>query len=276
MAKWIGLIAGGGDLPEKTLLAMRAEGYQVACVGLRGCCDPKLKQMCQKFCYAGALHIGKWFRKLRRWNCGQAVLIGKVHKVNIYDPLQLAQMWPDLVAAKIWFGALRHNRGDGAILTTLANTMQDRGIELMDQTIFLPDSVADEGVMTKLKPTAVQEGNIAYGWDRVSEISRMDIGQSIAVYNSTVIAVEAVEGTDRMIQRAGELCRKGGWTMLKGSHEHHDMRIDVPTVGDQTIQKLHEHGATCLVLKAGKTIMVDKQKTIELADKLGITIVGKV
>ena len=145
----------------------------------------------------------------------------------------------------------------------------------MDQTTFIPEAVADEGVMTQQQPTQTQWADIRYGWDKVRDISRLDIGQSLAVHRSMVIAVEAIEGTDRMIQRAGQLCRKGGWTMLKGAHENHDMRIDVPTVGMRTIELLKEHGATCLVLQAGKVIMAEKDKLIALADKLGITIVGQ-
>ncbi|MAX26492.1 MAG: hypothetical protein CMJ19_18520 [Phycisphaeraceae bacterium] len=275
MTRWIGLVAGAGDLPEMTLRGMQAQGYNVACIGMRGICDPKLKDLSQKFCYAGALHLGKWFAKLNRWGCDEAVLIGKVHKVNIFDPVQMIRMWPDIVAARIWFGSHRHNRGDAAILGALADIMQQKGIKLMDQTTFIPEAVADEGVMTQQQPTQTQWADIRYGWDKVRDISRLDIGQSLAVHRSMVIAVEAIEGTDRMIQRAGQLCRKGGWTMLKGAHENHDMRIDVPTVGMRTIELLKEHGATCLVLQAGKVIMAEKDKLIALADKLGITIVGQ-
>lgn len=258
-----------------TLHGMQQRGYHVACVGMRGICDPKLKDLSQKFCYAGALHLGKWFRRLHAWGCDEAVLIGKVHKVNIFDPIQMIRMWPDIEAARIWFGSHKHNRGDAAILGALADTMAKQGIQLMDQTSFIPDAVADEGVMTRKQPTEAQWADIRYGWDKVGQISRLDIGQSLAVYKSMVLAVEAIEGTDRMIERAGQLCRKGGWTMLKGAHEHHDMRIDVPTVGVRTIQLLKEHGASCLVLQAGKVIMAEKPQLIALADKLGIVIVGQ-
>ena len=258
-----------------TMRGMQARGYSVACVGMRGICDPKLKELSQKFCYAGALHLGKWFRKLNGWGCENAVLIGKVHKVNIYDPIQMIRMWPDIVTARLWFGTLKHNRGDAAILGTLADTMAKQGIQLMDQTTFIPETVADEGVMTRSQPTEAQWADIRYDWSKVQSVSRLDIGQSIAVHKSTVIAVEAVEGTDRMIERTGQLCRKGAWTMLKAAHDQHDMRIDVPTVGLRTIELLKEQGATCLVLQAGKVIMAEKPKLIELADKFGITIVGQ-
>jgi DUF1009 family protein len=274
MDRWIGLIAGSGELPEMTVRGMQAQGYRVACVGMRGICDPKLRQISDKFSYAGALHLGKWLRKLRGWGCGEAILIGKFHKVNIFDPIQLIRMGLDWPTISIWL-KLKHNRGDGSILSTLANTMQEKGVRLMDQTTFIPQAIADEGVMTKIQPTEAQWADINYGWEKVKEISRLDIGQSLAVNRGMVIAVEAIEGTDRMIQRAGELCRKGDWVMLKGAHEKHDMRIDVPTVGVRTIQHLREHGAKCLVLQAGKVIMAEKAKLIEQADQAGICVVGR-
>lgn len=274
MKPWIGLIAFSGELPEMTLRGMQAQGYRVACLGIRGMCDPRLKEISDKFSYAGALHLGKWLRKLRSWGCADAVLIGKFHKTNLFHPIRLLRMGLDWPTIRLWL-SLKHNRGDGAILTTLADTMQSKGVRLMDQTTFIEKAIADEGVMTKLQPTESQWADIAYGWGKVQEISRLDIGQSIAVNRGMVIAVEAIEGTDRMILRAGELCRKGGWTMLKGAHEHHDMRIDVPTVGQRTIQHLYEHGAKCLVLQTGKVIMAEKSQLIELADELGICVVGR-
>lgn len=274
MPKWIGLIAGGGEMPLITLRGMHEQGCRVACVGMRGICDPQLKVESDLFCHAGALHLGKWLRKLRGWGCHEAILIGKVHKVNIFDPFQLIRMWPDMMTARIWF-SLKHNRGDGVILSTLADTMASQGVHLMDQTTYLGQTLAQEGVMTKNQPTDSQWADIAFGWGKVQELSRLDIGQSIAVHKGMVIAVEAIEGTDRMIQRTGELCRQGDWIMLKGAHEHHDMRIDVPTVGPRTIEHLKEHGAKCLVLQAGKVIMAEKQKLIKMADEAGICVVGK-
>jgi DUF1009 family protein len=128
--------------------------------------------------------------------------------------------------------------------------------------------------MTRRQPTAAQWQDIHYGWERCSTISRLDIGQAIAVLNRDVIAVEALEGTNAMIERAGTLCRSGGWVCIKVSNTHQDMRLDVPSVGTTTIEKLAAARASCLVLEPGTTIMLEKPKVIELADQLGIAIVG--
>jgi DUF1009 family protein len=128
--------------------------------------------------------------------------------------------------------------------------------------------------MTKHEPTPAQWDDVRYAWDLCATISRLDIGQAIAVAHRDVLAVEALEGTNAMIERAGNLYRQGGWVCIKVSNKNQDMRLDVPTVGVTTIEKLHAAGAACLVLEAGKTIMLEKPKVLELADRYGIAIVG--
>jgi hypothetical protein len=130
--------------------------------------------------------------------------------------------------------------------------------------------------MTSVKPTARQVADIEFGWELCRTISRLDIGQALAVLDKDVIAVEAIEGTDRMIMRAGQYCRTPGWTLIKVTNAQQDMRMDVPTVGIQTIEELHASGAGCLVLQVGSTIMLEKEKVIALAEKYGIAIVGKI
>src|SRR5690606_23231873 len=134
--------------------------------------------------------------------------------------------------------------------------------------------LASAGVMTHTRPTREQEADIQFVWPMLSELLRLDIGQSIAVRERDVIAVEAVEGTDRMIERVGQICRAKGWTLCKGARAGHDRRSDVPTVGLTTIENLHANGARCLALAAGDVIMLDREQMIERADQLGIAIVG--
>src|SRR5205823_6021816 len=129
-------------------------------------------------------------------------------------------------------------------------------------------------VMTRRQPTEKQWDDIHYGWERCATISRLDIGQAIGVLHRDVIAVEALEGTNAMIERAGSLCKAGGWMCIKVSNKNQDMRLDVPTIGTTTIEKLHAARAACLVLEPGKTIMLEKPKVIELAERYGIAVVG--
>jgi DUF1009 family protein len=145
---------------------------------------------------------------------------------------------------------------------------------LIDSTRYCPEHLATSGVMTRRQPTEAQWADIRFGFEICQTISRLDIGQSIAVLNRDVIAVEALEGTNAAIERAGQLCRVGGWTLIKVANTHHDMRVDVPSVGTVTIEKLAAARAGCLVLEPGKTILLEKPKVLELADRYKIAIVG--
>jgi DUF1009 family protein len=134
--------------------------------------------------------------------------------------------------------------------------------------------MASAGFMTTKPPSAEQRADVEFAWPLLNQILRMDIGQAIAVRERDVLAVEAVEGTDRMIDRVGGICKASGWTLCKGARIGHDRRSDVPTVGVTTIRKLYENGGRCLALAAGDVIMVDKPQVIALADRLGVALVG--
>ena len=135
--------------------------------------------------------------------------------------------------------------------------------------------MATPGAMTQYQPSSSVESDIEFGWQIVKKLGELDIGQAVAVSEKEVIAVEAIEGTAVMIKRAGRYCKKGGWTLIKASKPNQDMRFDVPCVGPETIRSLAENGAKCLVVEAGKTIIIDKPETIKLADKLGVSILGR-
>jgi DUF1009 family protein len=169
---------------------------------------------------------------------------------------------------------LRHDKRPNAVLHAVIDELAMSGITLIDSTSFTSDQLATAGVMTRREPNESQWIDIRAGWEICKQISKMDIGQSIAVLANDVIAVEALEGTNAMIERAGNLCKCGGWTLIKVANKDQDMRADVPTVGTTTIEKLAAAGAACLVLEAGKTIMLEKQKVLELADRFKIVIVG--
>jgi DUF1009 family protein len=138
-----------------------------------------------------------------------------------------------------------------------------------------PDLLVPAGVLTGRPLSADEERDIDFGWELAKEIGRLDVGQSVAVKERAVLAVEAIEGTDRAIARAGEFCRAGGFVVVKVSKPQQDMRFDVPTVGGSTIETMRQAGARVLALEAGKTIILDQDKTVELADRYGITIVAR-
>lgn len=270
----IGLIAAGGRLPVATAEGIRRAGRRCVCVGLRDQYEADLPGLCDQFKAAGVIQIGRWIRLLRKWGASEAVLVGKVAKVAMHDPLRLVRHRPDLIAAKVWFVATRDDKRPDALLGAVADELDRKGITLIDSTTYIPTLMADEGVMTQTQPTAVQQADIAFGLPIAQRMGDLDVGQSIAVKDRDVLAVEALEGTDQMIGRAGALCRAGGWTLIKIAKPRQDMRFDVPTVGMNTIERLTEARAGCLAIEAGKTIMLDKPRMIAAADRAGLAIVG--
>jgi DUF1009 family protein len=270
----LGLIAGEGVFPLLVARGAKAAGRKVICVGLSGNAWPQLKTECDQFSWAGVSRLGSWIRPLRAAGCSEAIMVGRVQKEAMYTPFVVFRYIPDLRTAKMWFYKLRNDKRPNAVLHAVIDELHTSGIDLIDSTSYCTDQLAGEGIMTRREPSESQWRDIRFGWDICKQISRMDIGQSIAVVDLDVIAVEALEGTNMMIERAGQYCKRGGWTLIKVANKDQDMRADVPSVGTTTIEKLAAAGASCLVLEAGKTIMLEKEKVLELADKRKIVIVG--
>lgn len=271
----MGLIAGGGRLPMLIAQSLRDAGHPVHGLGLAHQFEPELPALCSSFRTVGLLRIGSWGRILSKLGVQHAIMVGKVDKAKLmYDPWRIIRNLPDWPAIKAWYTHLRFDRRSHAVLNVVADQLDKCGVTLLDSTSPIPKEMASPGVMTRRQPTTTQRADIDFGWPLLAQTLRLDIGQAIAVRERDVIAVEAVEGTDRMMERAGNLCRVKGWTLIKGARAGHDRRADVPTVGVNTIRNLHENGGGCLALAANDVIMLDKTEMIDLADRLGIAIVG--
>lgn len=270
----LGLIAGEGVFPVLVARGARAAGRRVICVGLAGNAWPQLRDECDEFHWAGVSRLGRWIRPLRAAGCTEAIMVGRVQKARMYTPFVILRYIPDLRTARMWLVRLRHDKRPEAVLHAVIDELGSSGITLIDSTRYCTDQLASAGVMTRRQPSDDQWSDIRIGWQTCKQISRMDIGQSIAVKDSEVIAVEALEGTNAMIERASSLCKCGGWTLIKVANKNQDMRADVPSIGTVTIEKLAAANASCLVLEAGQTIMLEKQKVLELADRHKIVIVG--
>ena len=270
----LGLIAGEGVFPVLVARGARAAGRRVVCCALAGSAWPELADEVDRFSVVGITRLGQWIRVLKGAGCREAIMVGRVAKSRMYDRWRYVRYIPDLRTARLWFTTLRRDKRPKAVLNALANELAGEGIALIDSTAYCSDHLATAGVMTRRAPTPAQWEDVRHGWQIGQALSRMDVGQSIAVLNRDVIAVEALEGTNAMIERAGQLCRVGGWTLIKVSNTDHDMRLDVPSVGTTTIEKLHAHRAGCLVLEAGRTIMLEKPKVLELAERYKIAVVG--
>lgn len=270
----MGLIAGGGRLPVLIAQSLRSLGHPVHGLGLADQFEAELPDTCSTFRSVGLLRIGTWGRILSKLGVHHAIMVGRVDKAKLmHDPWRVFKYLPDWAAVTTWY-KLRHDRRSHAMLNAVAEQLDRCGVTLLDSTAPIPNEMAHAGVMTRTMPTARQRSDIEFAWPLLAETLRLDIGQAIAVRERDVIAVEAVEGTDRMIERVGKLCRSKGWTLAKGARAGHDRRADVPTVGPNTIRNLHANGGGCLALAAGDVIMLDKPEMLSLADRLGVSIMG--
>jgi DUF1009 family protein len=271
----LGLIAGEGVFPLLVARGARAAGRRVVALGFRGNAWPELKGECDVFEWGRVGRPKKWFRLLRGEGCRQAIMVGRVVKTQMHERFVVLRNLPDSKALSLWWRFLRKDKRPQTVLSMMLELFESEGVPLIDSTTYCKDHLATAGVMTpRTQLSEAQWEDIRYGWERCATISRLDIGQAIAVLDRDVIAVEALEGTNAMIERAGALCKKGGWICIKVSNKNQDMRLDVPTVGVTTIEKLKEARAACLVLEVGKTILLEKAKVLEMAERSGIAVVG--
>lgn len=271
----LGLIAGGGRLPFLVAAGARKAGLKVVCVGLGDSPDAGLDTFVDHFTRVSVARPGAWIRGLRKHGAAKTIMVGKVHKEKLYTPFRILRYLPDWRALRIYFWRLRKSdRRDDKLLSAVADELATGGIILENSVMYCKEHLAEKGVMTKVQPPASVKDDIEFGWEIVKKLGELDIGQAVAVKERAVIAVEAIEGTAQMITRASQYCKSGGWTLLKAEKLAQDSRFDVPCVGPDTIRGLAEAHAKCLVVEAGKTIILDKPETVALANKLGIAIVG--
>jgi len=273
----LGLIAGEGELPKLVARGARAAGRPVVIVGLRGAADPELRVLGDRFCWRGVVQLGRWIRVFRRAGCREVIMAGRVRKAAMFGGprwLQFLQYLPDLTSIRVWYRHARDKRND-TLLGAVADELARRGLTLIDSTRYCPEALAPAGVLTRRGPTAAVQADAEFGWPLARQVAALDIGQAIAVKEREVIAVEAIEGTDRLIERTGPLCPQGGWTLIKVAKPNQDMRFDVPTVGPHTIENLHRNRAAALVIQAGKTILLERERMLALADQYGITVVAR-
>ncbi len=253
---------------------MRQAGREVMCVAFRGHADSMLAAHCDRYRTVGLYRMGQWLRTLRRWGASEAVMVGRVSKARMHDPFRLVREIPDIRTALLWYRRLRHDRRNATVLAAVAEELARGGVDLLDSTTFIEQHMADDGVLGNVQPTDLQKADIALGWPLLEQTVEMDIGQSMALREGDVIAVEALEGTTGMISRAGQLCRRSGWTLLKTASNHHDRRSDVPTIGVQTIEELSAAGAGCVAIGSGRVILIDRPAVLAAADKASIAVVG--
>ena len=271
----LGLIAGEGRLPFLVAAGARQAGLRVICVGLGDTAEHSLADEVDVFYRVALGRPGAWIRKLKKHSVRRTIMVGRVAKGRLFTPWRILQYLPDWRALRIYYWRLRgKSKLTDSLLCAVADELASGGIVLENSTMYCREHLATAGVMTAtlLRPSV--KGDIEFGWQIIKKLGELDIGQAIAVKEKEVLAVEAIEGTAAMIERAGQLCKSGGWTLIKASKPNQDMRFDVPCVGPDTIRSMAKNGGKCLVVEAAKTIIVDKPETIKLADQLGIAILG--
>ena len=260
----LGLIAGNGQFPFLVLEGARKAGVQVAVAAIREETDPQIEKIADNISWVGVGQLGKMLRFFKKEGVEKAIMAGQVKHVQIFS-----SSIPDLRMVKILL-RLPHKNTD-ALIGAVANELASEGIELIDSTHFLQDYLPEVGTLTKRAPAEHERGDIEYGLEIAHEIARLDLGQTIVVRDRACVAIEAMEGTDAVIRRAGELAR-GRLTVVKIAKPDQDMRFDVPVVGLSTMQTMIDAGATCLCLTAGKTLMFEREEMCALANKNKIVI----
>jgi DUF1009 family protein len=261
-----GLIAGNGQFPFLVAQGARSQGVDLTVVAIKEETDPNIANVADNVAWVGIGQLGKMIKHFQKHGVTKVVMAGQVKHVQIFSGAM-----PDVRMFKMLWNLPKRNTD--ALIGGVANELSKEGIELIDSTHFIKDQLAPGGVLTKRQPSETELANIDYGLHIAGEIARLDLGQTIVVRASACVAIEAMEGTDATIRRAGELAN-GKLTVVKVAKPDQDMRFDVPVVGVPTIETMIEAGATCLSVTAGKTLIFDRSEMLSKADKNKIAIVG--
>jgi DUF1009 family protein len=246
----------------------------VVCVGIRHEAAPELAGLVGRFYWAGVARLGRMIRCFKAEGVRRVVMAGKILKTTMHTRWRIFRLWPDWRTLKFWYFRRRPDNRDDTLLLGVIDEFAADGIRFESALDLCPELLVRPGVLTRRLPTKAEQADITFGWELAREMGRLDVGQSVAVKERAVLAVEAIEGTDRAIARAGELCRAGGFVVVKIAKPQQDMRFDVPTVGCATVETMHRAGGRVLAIEAGKTILLDQEETVALADRYGITVVA--
>ena len=261
-----GLIAGNGRFPFLVLEGARRAGVSLSVAAIREETDPEIERVAERVTWVGIGQLGKMIRFFKLEGVEKAIMAGQVKHVQIFSGAL-----PDVRMLKMLLKLPRRNTD--ALIGGVAVELSREGIELIDSTFFLQDHLPAAGALTRREPDERERGDIDYGLEVAREIARLDLGQTIVIRARACVAIEAMEGTDATIRRAGQLAH-GRLTVVKVAKPDQDMRFDVPVVGIPTIEAMIEAGATCLCLTAGKTLLFDREQMLQLANHKRIAVVA--
>jgi DUF1009 family protein len=274
-----GLIAGNGRFPFMVLAGARRAGVALSVAAIREETDPSIEDEVERLIWVGIGQLGKMINFFKGEGVEKAIMAGQVKHVQIFS-----RAVPDARMLRMLLKLPRRNTN--SLIGAVAAELASEGIDLIDSTFFLQDYLPSPGILTNRKPNAAERADVEYGLEIAREMAELDLGQTIVVRGKACVAIEAMEGTDETIRRAGELLGGGGrarkrlrltsgaLTVLKLSKPDQDMRFDVPVIGVPTIETMIAAGATCLCISAGKTLMFDRDEMIAIANKHKLAILA--
>lgn len=276
MSRKIGLIAGWGRFPIVVAESLQAQGDEVHCLAIRGHADPVLKEICADYREVGVARVGTHIRYFRRRGIRNATMAGKIFKTLLFEKWAWVRHFPDLTFWRYFFPQFllgTADRKDDTLLGTYTRAFERNGVLLAPATNFAPELLVRKQRFESSKLSRAETRDVEFGWMLAKQMGQLDVGQSVAVKTQAVLAVEAVEGTDECIRRAGQLCPAGGFTVVKVAKPQQDMRFDVPTIGLGTLQTMKEAGARVLAIEADRSIVIDEPEVQRFARENGIKIV---
>jgi len=269
LATTVGLIAGLGRFPLEVARGARRSGHRVAAVALRKLSDPALEAEADSFTWLYLGELNRLFAYFRAAGVEKVVMVGKVPKTFLWKDPSVFRPDPRVIALLQRLA----DRKDDSILGSVAQAIEEEGFSLIGQVDLAPELLAQEGPIGRISPTEDQRRDIAFGWPIAKAIGQLDIGQTVVVRGRAVLALEAIEGTDAAIRRGCALGEKGA-SVVKVAKPNQDPRFDLPTVGTDTLATLIECGAGALAVEAGRTVILDREAVVRVADEHGISMLG--
>lgn len=262
----IGIIAGGGQFPRLFIEAAHRQGLRVVVVAHRGETEERVIEAADAVLWVKLGQLGKIISFLHKQETKEAVFLGTITKTQIFR-----DVLPDLKALLLWNKI--DLKQDDAILRAFATALEKEGIKVVESTIYLKHLLFPAGVLTKARPSGSQQRDIIFGWHNARAIGKLDIGQCVVVRDRTVLAVEAIEGTDAAILRGGMLAKEKA-IVVKVKKPGQDFRFDLPATGLTTIKTLQQVKGAVLAVEAGQSLLFDREEMIAEANKSGIVVVG--
>ncbi len=263
----IGLIAGNGRFPILFALAARRQGFRVFVLAIKGNASPLLHFCVDGLAWIGVSDVRSGFDYFKAKGVTQVIMAGQISQRTLFD----ARMKSDLELQK-FLSALEDRKAD-TIFSAVTDILTKAGLEVLDSTFLLKQFLAPRGTLTKRGPTEGELADIEFGRTIAKAMGGLDVGQTVVIKSKAIVAIEAMEGTDRCIIRGGRIAHQGA-VVIKASKPQQDARFDVPVVGPKTIRSMKKSNCKCLAIEAERTLVLDYEKTLRLADLAGICVVS--